>query len=297
MKYWFTTQDPKVLNYTEHGIWVLPRFRNSGKEIKRGDIVAIYEVQHDKERTRTDGAKAVVALPRVEKIREKALAGNEGPDENGFLKIAEARLIAKDERGIPAEEILRILKGTNIRGRSIGLILHRDYAGRVQPVDAERFSKIDEYFTEFEPDEDYQKRVQQATPQIPSRTRQKPKYTEQQGHRKLVTRPELAAFCLAQAKYRCEANFEHTTFTSKVSGKNYVEAHHLIPLKYQPKFEFALDNQANIIALCPNCHRLLHHATATEKNIFLRELYNEKRESMLMDMGIEVTVDDVLGYY
>lgn len=156
----------------------------------------------------------------------------------------------------------------------------------------------DEYFTKYEPDDDYQTEVQQASPKVPSAIIQKPKYTVQQGHRKLITSPELAAYCLAQAGYRCEANHSHTTFISKASGKNYVEAHHLIPLKRQAEFpQFAIDNQANIIALCPNCHRLLHYATATQKEAALRKLFDKKRERILSDKGMKVTVDEVLGYY
>lgn len=39
------------------------------------------------------------------------------------------------------------------------------------------------------------------------------------------------------------------------TGKPYLEAHHVIPLS-----EGGYDNVKNVVALCPNCHRKLHHA-------------------------------------
>lgn len=295
MAYWFTTQDPKVLNYGEHGhgVWVGERFRNSGDALRSNDEVAIYEVSRAKDRNNKEvGAKAVVAIIRVETI----INPPEGPDKDGFLKIAKARLIASDEKGIPSKQLLKILKGINVQGKSVGSHL-RGYAARVTVIDPVIFARINEHFTEYEPDDNYQIEVEKASPQVPSERIQKPKYNEQRGHRKLITHPELAAYCLAQAGYTCEANANHTTFTSKASGNNYLEAHHLVPLKHQPDFEFALDNPANIVALCPNCHRLLHHATVDEKQSCLRQLLTEERVRSLGERRIDVTVDDISGYY
>jgi hypothetical protein len=35
------------------------------------------------------------------------------------------------------------------------------------------------------------------------------------------------------ANYKCEVDNNHIYFTSRVTGENYVEAHHLIPMEYQ----------------------------------------------------------------
>lgn len=34
-------------------------------------------------------------------------------------------------------------------------------------------------------------------------------------------------------KYKCEFEDTHMFFTSKTTGENYVEAHHLIPMEFQ----------------------------------------------------------------
>jgi len=293
MSYWLTTQDPKVLRYKEHGVWVGTRFKNSGDTLKHNDEVAVYEVGRAKDPNNKEaGAKGVVAIIRI----DSKISPPEGPDEFGFLKIAEATLIAGDEQGIPSKQLLRILKGINVQGTDVGSHL-RSYAAKVTPIAPDIFAKLADRFTEYEPDESYQTQVQKATPRTPSEKVRKPEYKDENGHRKLVTRPELAAYCLAQAGYACEVDNNHTTFTSKSSGNNYMEAHHLVPLKYQPDFEFALDNQANIVALCPNCHRLLHHATANEKKCCLMKLLCETRIRDLESRQITVTEEAVLAYY
>ena len=68
--YWFATQDPKVLEYKPGGLWVLDKFKSShlNVPVKVGDWVAIYEPQRDRDRTRKDGASAVVALSTITKL-------------------------------------------------------------------------------------------------------------------------------------------------------------------------------------------------------------------------------------
>lgn len=294
MAYWFTTQDPKVLEYDDHGVWVAERFRHSGDALRRNDQVAIYEVGSAKSRdNEARGAEAIVAIIRV----TRRVDPPEGPDGYGFLRVAEGILIAGDETGIPSRQTIKILKGIDVQGRSLGSHL-LGYSARATEIDPDVFARISEHFTEYEPDADYQAQVERASPRTPSDAVQKPKYGKPDGgHRKLITDPRLAAYCLAKSGFACQAGANHTTFTSAASGNNYVEAHHLVPLKQQPVFELALDNAANILALCPNCHRLLHHATTHEKESLLRLLITPDRLRNLAGRRIEVTVEDILGYY
>ena len=37
--------------------------------------------------------------------------------------------------------------------------------------------------------------------------------------------------------------------------RNYVEAHHLIPMGFQDDFSKSIDVEANIISLCTYCHK------------------------------------------
>lgn len=63
------------------------------------------------------------------------------------------------------------------------------------------------------------------------------------------------------AKYKCEFDPAHELFISRSKNFPYLEAHHLIPMKAQDLFpEQTLDTTENVFALCPRCHRAIHHA-------------------------------------
>lgn len=68
--------------------------------------------------------------------------------------------------------------------------------------------------------------------------------------------PRTGRRALQLANFQCELDSEHKTFISNTNLENYVEAHHLIPIKYyySDEFKYSIDNDANIVALCPNCH-------------------------------------------
>ena len=94
----------------------------------------------------------------------------------------------------------------------------------------------------------------------------------------------------------CEIDETHHYFTSSTTGKNYVEAHHLIPMEFQLQFGNSLDVEANIISLCPMCHKKVHHAITDEKLPVVEELY-EKRKNRLEKCGIGVSLEKLKSYY
>ncbi|MFT8349499.1 HNH endonuclease [Clostridium saccharoperbutylacetonicum] len=101
---------------------------------------------------------------------------------------------------------------------------------------------------------------------------------------------------LQLANFQCEIDKEHNTFISKAILKNYVESHHLIPMKYYDEFQYSIDNEADIVALCPNCHRLLHFGRFEDKKVLLEKLYYKHIES-LKKAGIEITLERLLEMY
>lgn len=105
-----------------------------------------------------------------------------------------------------------------------------------------------------------------------------------------------AATAMQAAEFRCEVDPTHKTFTSAATGKPYAEGHHLIPLSHQGEFEHSIDVKENIVALCPNCHRLLHHGTNDEKKEILLKLWLDRRESLLK-RGIKIDAKTFLDYY
>lgn len=107
---------------------------------------------------------------------------------------------------------------------------------------------------------------------------------------------QVAAKALHLSKYKCAYDDSHSSFTSKVTGKRYLEMHHLVPMKYQEDFDVRLDRVAQLLALCPTCHRQIHHGTDEEKEQILRKLFYNRREK-LEAIGIEIGFKELCKMY
>lgn len=105
-----------------------------------------------------------------------------------------------------------------------------------------------------------------------------------------------AAIALTLADHTCEYDESLPTFISKSSGKTYVEAHHLIPVKYYEDFEYSIDVPENIVALNPMTHRQIHHGNDEDKLSIIETLLN-KRSEKLKEVGLEVTLSELKRMY
>ena len=94
----------------------------------------------------------------------------------------------------------------------------------------------------------------------------------------------------------CEMNHNHATFINKKSQKQYMEAHHLIPIQRQGSFEYDIDVPENILCLCPNCHRMIHLADDAERKEILLHAY-EKKKGLLPQRGIDVDFNALIKMY
>jgi 5-methylcytosine-specific restriction protein A len=101
---------------------------------------------------------------------------------------------------------------------------------------------------------------------------------------------------LENAGFECEMDPTHETFISSASGKNYIEAHHLMPLKQQRSYDYNLDIPENIVALCPTCHRKFHHAKSEIKEDLLTTVYMH-RKAKLKTSGLTYTLPQLLNSY
>jgi len=113
---------------------------------------------------------------------------------------------------------------------------------------------------------------------------------------KYVRSPMVAAEAIRAAQFTCEIDSNHKTFVSRAKRQHYVEAHHLIPISQQQKFQTSLDVVANVVALCANCHRLLHYGIESDRKSLLLNLFKERR-SKLLARSIDVKRDDFLRFY
>lgn len=93
------------------------------------------------------------------------------------------------------------------------------------------------------------------------------------------------------AQYKCEIGPEHESFIAKSNLKPYMEGHHAIPVSKQEKFAFSLDVYANVVCLCPFCHRKLHYGVDSDKEAMLDKLYFNRRERLLHS-GFDINKDD-----
>lgn len=95
---------------------------------------------------------------------------------------------------------------------------------------------------------------------------------------------------IISAGYTCEVDPEHQSFISQKREKPFMEGHHIIPLKHQDKFNKSLDVYANIISVCPNCHRQLHYGNDTDRRDVLGKIY-QQRCNRLAASGINLEKD------
>lgn len=113
--------------------------------------------------------------------------------------------------------------------------------------------------------------------------------------------PAIAKQVLILSAYKCAMDANHKTFnTSK--GVPYMEGHHLIPCNYSntlffwERYKRNIDCINNIVCLCPTCHRKIHYASNEEKKDMIEQLYKKQR-NMLYDIGIDISLNDLLQLY
>jgi 5-methylcytosine-specific restriction protein A len=80
--------------------------------------------------------------------------------------------------------------------------------------------------------------------------------------------PFVIAETLHCAKGKCEKCGENGPFISETTNTRYLEVHHVKRLA-----DGGYDSVSNAVAICPNCHRELHHGS--NKLQLLEELYRK----------------------
>ena len=93
---------------------------------------------------------------------------------------------------------------------------------------------------------------------------------------------------LQSAHYKCEIDKDHQSFIAERTGKPYMEGHHSLPMRLQPKFDYSLDVYANIVCLCPVCHRRIHFGEKQDRINMARHIYDDRCER-LANSGIRLS--------
>lgn len=101
----------------------------------------------------------------------------------------------------------------------------------------------------------------------------------------------MRAQAMEFAGYICEINANHESFIAAKNNKPYMEGHHAIPMRLQPRFHSGLDVYANIVCLCPVCHRRIHYGIADDRKQMMNQIY-EARADRLANCGIELSKNE-----
>lgn len=109
------------------------------------------------------------------------------------------------------------------------------------------------------------------------------------------TNARISKTALDIANYVCMGNHDHLTFTSKL-GKQYMEAHHLIPMMAQKDFAINIDRVENIVSICPICHSAIHLGDTATRLELLKKLFDLK-EPELKSICLNITFGELFSKY
>lgn len=98
----------------------------------------------------------------------------------------------------------------------------------------------------------------------------------------------LRTQAIEMANYTCEIDAKHWTFLTEASGKPYMEGHHAMPMYLQDRFDVSLDVYANIVCLCPVCHRKIHLGKRCDREE-MAEIIFAARSQRLEKCGLTLT--------
>ncbi|WP_281948709.1 MrcB family domain-containing protein [Vibrio parahaemolyticus] len=152
-------------------------------------------------------------------------------------------------------------------------------------------------FDIFAKEESFQNQIQGSSPKTPKGKIKRKKKIRSNLKETYVRCIGPSSDAIKTADYKCENDESHITFVSAASGKQYVEAHHLIPMEFQDDFDFSIDVPENIISLCPTCHRLFHHATAKDKEEILGKFFDKRSKMLSKERGVIINKDRLFRYY
>lgn len=121
------------------------------------------------------------------------------------------------------------------------------------------------------------------------------------GHgRRPKTNPILGKIAITRAYYCCEFDHDHETFISNRTHKQYMEAHHLIPVANQEtvwnKYHKNIDCVENLVSLCPNCHKAFHYGTKEVKTRMIETLFNAISHKYRA-IGLNIPIEEIKQLY
>jgi 5-methylcytosine-specific restriction enzyme A len=179
---------------------------------------------------------------------------------------------------------------------------------RMYSVALNHFKKYIEYYYDselqtelFKEEQEFEKYLTQipanvSKTDIEDKPKDKPKHKSVNNKKVWSRNPKYASEAVAGADYLCEFDSQHKHFISKFNHRNYVEAHHLIPMEFQDQFDCSIDIHANIVSICLVCHKKIHFGLFEDKKGILEKLFNSRKER-LKASGIIISLAELYSYY
>ena len=185
--------------------------------------------------------------------------------------------------------------------------MQRFYKGTYPKLDKELFEYLKKCLNKKELDDDasFQLEVQAVNEscctKMGDNSKKEPNFVTGNGCMAVAKNAMVSKQVLLYANYVCAGNHNHVTFET-AKGRPYMEGHHLIPCTYSNTKHFwenhgvNIDCQANIVCLCPTCHRQIHYGADTAKQALIKSLYKIKRQE-LKSVGLILTEEELLKLY
>lgn len=123
-----------------------------------------------------------------------------------------------------------------------------------------------------------------------------PEFQIDQSLQRVKKDARIAKTYLKNNGYQCQVNPKHISFTSKTTNENYVEAHHLIPIKAQKDYSINLDRSENLVSLCPICHKEIHLGINPRVKELVSKLLDIKFDD-LKRVGLKINLDELFYKY
>lgn len=179
----------------------------------------------------------------------------------------------------------------------------RFYKGTYKELDNALLQYIHNYLSKIEYGDDaiYQREIQQSEEKVPLEPEHSEPVFQNHGYQQVQRNAAIAKSVLKEMNFQCQINSDHITFKNS-KGNPYMEGHHLIPCTarnaetFWKKQDRNLDCQANIVSLCPTCHRKIHFGTTEDKLEMIETLYKQQINK-LKQTGISVSLEDLKKLY
>ena len=303
---WIAIFNPEITKGAKQGYYVVYGFPINSHFVRFGILQAFEEAKskykkHWREAINTHADLMRLKIPEYSKKFSKDRLSIKKLDGTNYYKDGFVYSKLYDIRNLPPEAELVDDLSTMLEAYEN---LHKK-GGR--NLDEKPISKIESLSPSESDEEEYQKplvnrKIKRSpkTARLQKSERNRTKESHSEDPKRCIPKrnPGYAEEAKEAAGYQCEVSASHRSFKRAGDGKNYTEAHHLIPFEQYNHFAekgLCVDRVFNIVSLCPTCHRMIHHGSKEDVAKLLEHLYQKRGEKLLKEYGCDLEM--LLSFY